>query len=88
MILLLPLDDFPSSLHPVKLQTMGDFDSSDDENLENMEPLDQLRVDWINIPRWREGRNYLGNITQAGHKYNLFSALLFLAFSVKLFVLN
>ena len=42
-------------MHSVNLQTMGDFDSSDDENVENLEPSDQFRVDWINIPRWREG---------------------------------
>lgn len=33
---------------------MGDFDSSDEEferNQENLEPLDDLRVDWVNVPR-------------------------------------
>ena len=33
---------------------MADFDSSDDEfemNRENLEPLDDLRVDWVNVGR-------------------------------------
>ena len=32
---------------------MGDFDSSDDDNVENLPPLphDQFRIDWLNLPR-------------------------------------
>ena len=29
---------------------MGDFDSSD-EDLENVEPLDEFRIDFVNVPR-------------------------------------
>ena len=32
---------------------MGDFDSSDDEAMENLPPLpdDNFRIDWLNVPR-------------------------------------
>ena len=34
-------------------EVMGDFDSSDDDNVENLPPLphDQFRIDWLNLPR-------------------------------------
>ena len=34
-------------------EAMGDFDSSDDDNVENLPPLphDQFRIDWLNLPR-------------------------------------